>query len=281
MNNSASRYKNGGQDKYYTNPQIALYLTEKLRAFLIERDLLKSFERAIEPSAGSGSFLKPIRSFGKPIFAIDVDPNHSDVEFCDFFDFQNSDRALYVGNPPFGHAAHLAIKFFNHAAANSAEIIAFVLPKSFRKQSVQDRLHRHFHLDFEHDVPDHAFLLDGQKHDVPCIFQIWVRSTQLRPTQTKRSSEWIRFTHPEEADHAMRRVGRRAGDLLNGAGHNRSTTHFFTVTHPDVLELLRENKEIKALCQNTAGVNSISKSEIFKIVDRGMARMASRPRKFG
>lgn len=271
MSKSTSRYRNGGQDKYYTTPQVALDLTDKLSAFLTERDLLNTFEHIIEPSAGAGSFLKPIRSFGKPVSAIDVKPDHPDIEFCDFFDFQNSDKALYVGNPPFGHAAHLAVKFFNHAAKNGAEIIAFVLPKSFRKQSVQDRLQRHFHLEFEHDVPSHGFLLDGQQHDVPCIFQIWGRSNQLRSTQTKRSSEWIKFTHPNDADHAMRRVGRRAGDLLKGTNHSRSTTHFFKVTHPDVLELLRENEEIKALCQNTAGVHSISKSEVLKIVDRGMA----------
>lgn len=271
MSKSRSRYKNGGQDKYYTNQQIALDLTEELKAFLTERNLLKSFERIIEPSAGSGSFLNPIQSLGKPITAFDIDPSHPEIKSCDFFDFRNSARALYVGNPPFGHAAHLAVKFFNNAAENGGEIIAFVLPKSFRKQSIQDRLHRQFHLEFEHNVPSHAFLLDGHKHDVPCVFQIWVRSDQTRPFQSRRSSEWITFTRPEEADYAMRRVGRRAGDLLKGVSHNRSTTHFFKVAHPDVLELLRENNEINALCQNTAGVHSISKSEICEIVNHGMA----------
>ena len=272
MSTKTSRYKPGGLDKYYTKPDIARDLSTLLAGFLVAHDLQSSFERIIEPSAGAGAFLEPMRAFGAPITAIDIEPDHPSVQNTDFFDFRNSERALLVGNPPFGHASHLAVKFFNHAAENGAQIIAFVLPRTFRKRSVQNRLNSSLHLAREYEVPARAFLLGGQEHDVPCIFQIWIRSNELRSIRTVQSSAWIEFTRPEDADHAMRRVGRRAGDILCGTDHSRSTTHFFKVTHPAVLEVLRENDEIKELSQCTAGAHSISKSEIREIVDREMAR---------
>lgn len=271
MNTKATGYKHGGLDKYYTKPEIARDLVELLGTFLVEQNLLTAYDRIIEPSAGAGAFLEPMGSFRKPITAIDIHPDHFDVGEADLFEFSNTERALFIGNPPFGHAAHLAVKFFNHAGVNGAQIIAFVLPKRFRKRSAQNRLNRYFHLAFECEIPAQAFLLNGQAHDVPCIFQIWVKSDSKRSVQVKHSSIWIEFTHPDKAEHAMRRVGRRAGDILNGLHHNRSSTHFFNVAHPDVLEVLRENDEIKAISRCTAGVYSIGKSEIYEIVERDMA----------
>ncbi|WP_458722378.1 hypothetical protein [Shimia sp. W99] len=163
------------------------------------------------------------------------------------------------------------MKFFNHAAANAAQVIAFILPKTFRKQSVQSRLHKQFHLELEFDVPAKSFLLAGQEYDVPSIFQIWIRKNKTRVPQSISSSAWIEFTRPENAHYAMRRVGRRAGDLLQGLDHSRSTTHFFKITHPDVLGIIRGSDEIKALSKNTAGVYSIGKGEIRDVVNRGMA----------
>lgn len=278
MTKYSERHKHGGLGKYFTKEDVAGNLTKLLFEFLCSRNLLNSFEMVIEPSAGAGSFLKPMKVFEKQICALDIEPASPEIQEKNFLEFKNATPALYFGNPPFGHAAHLAVRFFNHASANGAQIIAFILPQTFRKSSVQDRLDRSFHLVREHEVPARAFLLDGREHDVPCIFQIWIKSNELRTIQSVQSSAWIEFTHPHDADYAMRRVGRRAGDLLHGTHHNRSTTHFFKVAHPKVLDILDNNDEIKTLRQKTSGVYSISKSEIYGILDRRMSeRNKSRP----
>ncbi|WP_223428773.1 hypothetical protein [Tateyamaria pelophila] len=269
-NNNSRRHRHGDLDKYYTNPTIADDITRVIQTFLREKHLETSFDRIVEPAAGNGAFLRPLLVFGKPLTAFDIAPEHPEIVEADFFDVKNSSRTLYVGNPPFGHAANLAIRFFNHAAANSAEIIAFILPRSFRKSSVQDRLDRQFHLVLDHEIPTDAFLVNGQKHDVSCVLQIWQRLPQQRPKRVIATSPWIEFTDPGNADHAIRRVGRRAGDLLTGLNHNRSTTLFFKISHPKVLDILRENAELRALGNNTSAVRSICKSEILYVVEQAM-----------
>ncbi len=176
----ASRYKNGGLDKYYTKPEIASKLTDVLLSALKSQDLPPGFDLVIEPAAGNGSFLEPFQALGNPVVALDIAPEHPSIETQDFLTFRNEAPSVYAGNPPFGHASHLAIKFFNHAAANGAVVIAFVLPRTFRKVSVQNRLDRRFHLISDQDLPSNAFLFQGQEHDVPSIFQVWIRRNQER-----------------------------------------------------------------------------------------------------
>lgn len=67
-------------------------------------------------------------------FACDIDPQGDGIVKLDFFDFElpYDDRVVVVGNPPFGRNSSLAIRFFNKAACG-AEIIAFIVPRSFKK----------------------------------------------------------------------------------------------------------------------------------------------------
>ena len=55
---------------------------------------------------------------------------------------------LTIGNPPFGKNSSLAISFFNKAAEFS-DIIAFILPQTFSKDSVKNRLNLSFFLIME------------------------------------------------------------------------------------------------------------------------------------
>lgn len=68
----------------------------------------------------------------------------------------------------------MAIDFFNKASQFS-EIIAFIVPVSFMKWSVQKNLNKdfalidYFYLDLE------SFLKDGKPFGVRTMFQIWVK----------------------------------------------------------------------------------------------------------
>ncbi len=109
----------------------------------------------IEPSAGLGAFLKhmPASKIG-----IELDCKIPGLLAADFLtvSVHCTPPIIVVGNPPFGKNSSMAVDFFNHAA-RMADVIAFVLPLTFRKASIQNRLHEKFHLVDEVDVPALAF----------------------------------------------------------------------------------------------------------------------------
>ena len=69
-----------------------------------------------------------------------------------------------------------AIKFFNHAA-NFSNIIAFILPESFKNYSKQKFLDLNFKLLSELSLPFDSFIYeDGeQASNIKSVFQIWVK----------------------------------------------------------------------------------------------------------
>ena len=45
---------------------------------------------------------------------------------------------------------------------------------------MRSKFEKHFHLLFEEDVPPNSFLVNGNTHDVPCVFQIWIKKNESR-----------------------------------------------------------------------------------------------------
>ena len=89
----------------------------------------------------------------------------------DYLKFSNKNVHI-VGNPPFGRQSSLAIKFIRYSALFSKSI-SFILPKSFKKDSLQNKVPLNFHLLCQVDLPKNSFLVNEKEHDVPCVFQIW------------------------------------------------------------------------------------------------------------
>lgn len=266
------RSKNGGNDAYYTNPDIAAGYVRTIRA-LTKR---KKFSTVIEPSAGNGSFLSPlVETFGDAV-GYDLFPTRHDVIQSDWFDVEVPAGALVVGNPPFGFAASLAVRFFNHAASG-ADVIAFVVPRSFQKASIQRKLNPSFHLVHEELCPDNAFLLYGMAYDVPCVFQVWKRMKKKRIiADITKGNPFFEFTDKQNADFCIRRVGGRAGQLLSGINHNEQTTFFLKSLRDDAM--LAVDVCFPAFAQlrdMTAGVRSVSKSEINAVMVAYVAGGAS------
>lgn len=255
-------------DQFYTDPALAGRLVQGLRAWLGDR---ADQVRYLEPSAGKGAFLEqlPVGSLGW-----DLHPAHPDVSTADFLQTAPlTGRWVVVGNPPFGKNASLAIRFFNHAA-RFAEVIAFVVPRTFLKDSVQRRLDPHFHLDETWPVPEDAFEFEGAVVHVPCVFQIWSRRADARvsdnlPT-THPDFEWVPPTRAEtEADFAFQRVGAKAGTIKDMGplvrGLAPPSHHFIRVLDRTRVAEVRtrfENLDWQAHKHNVAGNPSISKREI-------------------
>jgi len=254
-------------DQFYTRPQLA----EKYVATVIERwcdpDVL-----FVEPSAGAGAFLEPLLNAGRKVRAVDIDPQSPDIRCADFLAsediFAGEHSAIVViGNPPFGKNACMAVRFFNHAAAHADEI-AFIVPRTFRKNSLQKRLHSNFHLSNDDNVERHAFLLSGNPHDVPCAWQVWTRHSIKRPILSPPSVDHlISYTTPRFADFAMRRVGFYAGRVVTTNIMSLSqTTHYFIREMADGVIGALHRVNWSELAAQTAGVRSLSKAEIaFKL----------------
>lgn len=249
-------------DQFYTNQNIANDCYKLLINFMKDNHIEKT--EWLEPSAGSGAFFNILD--GDKI-GIDLEPKSDKIIQSDFLEY-NLPKTNYItiGNPPFGKNSSLAIKFFNKCAIHS-KIVAFIVPKTFKKDSVKNKLNNEMHLEFEFDIPENSFHFKSEIVDVPCVFQIWLKKDVIREKINKsRVSEDFVFTKRDEADFAFQRVGARAGalkgrdifDKIADPSHN-----FIKFVNPDsaILLFFINWKGIK---ENTAGNPSISKTELIQ-----------------
>ena len=210
-----------GLDKFYTVPSVAKECISKVG----ERFHWDSWDLVVEPSAGNGSFFLQIPSTKK--IGLDIRPEHSQIQTLDFFNYkppETSSNILVLGNPPFGKSCSLAVKFFNHAAS-FASVIAFIVPRTFRRISLQNKLNSFFHLlqDIELPLEPCAFTPPMM---AKCCFQIWQKQPAPRIIVDLPIShpDWIFLSYgplgqdgqptpPKDADFAIRAYGGRCGDI--------------------------------------------------------------------
>lgn len=154
-------------DKFYTKIEVA----KQCYDFLIQT--LPSIEDKLflEPSAGDGSFLHYLKNY----IAIDIKPECQGVIQQDFLKYEtDNENLITIGNPPFGSRSKMAIDFFNHASKFS-DVIAFIVPVSFMKWSVQKNLSNDFALlDYFYLEPE-SFLSEGAPYSIRTVFQVWVK----------------------------------------------------------------------------------------------------------
>ena len=203
MGTTKSKGQNEINDKFYTKSDISKLCIDMLN--------LSDFDLIIEPSAGNGSFSKQIEN----CIAYDLVPDDESIIQQDFFELDitqfKDKKTLTIGNPPFGVQNNLAIAFFNKAAQYS-DTIAFILPKSFMKESIQRKLDLSFHLDNYIELPYNSFLLNGEEYGVNCVFQIWKKKNIKRIVKKKNVCySYIEFGNINDFDFIVRRVGGNAG----------------------------------------------------------------------
>lgn len=246
-------------DQYYTNPDYA-----KVCMAVVEGKGYKGL--MVEPCAGTGSFFSLMPE--KNRLGMDLEPKVQGLgmnpEPQDFLKYTSPfEGAVVVSNPPFGKSCSLAVEFFNHCAELGASVIAFVIPRTFRKASVINKLHKNFHLVFDETTPKGAFILDGEAYDVPCCFQIWERSEVVREKiDTNPSNPFMEFVKEGEHDFVIRRVGGRAGKLA-GDQYNPAADYFVkSLIDPAELKKALEVMDLTEEASNSAGIRTVAKYEI-------------------
>ncbi len=157
------------RDAFFTKPEIAERFVGKVN----ELYPLWSYDNVIEPSAGNGNILQFLPTHNR--IGLDLEPMHEEIIEGDFFDYKFPTGATaVVGNPPFGRSSKLAIEFFNRCAEH-ADVIAFIIPRSWMKYRTQKQLSPDFELYASIILPDAAFTLDGKDYTVRCCGQIWAK----------------------------------------------------------------------------------------------------------
>ena len=189
-----------GKEQYYTPTDLAEQLIAEVQALvpnLTERTIL-------EPAGGTGSFLKAAAKIGATKFlSFDIEPKHENVTKANFLEAKLTGKdAVTISNPPFGRNNALSIPFFNKAADHS-EFICFIVPRSWRKWSVINRLDRRFHLIADHDIQidyeDDVGEKLSVKNGLATCFQIWQRKDELRPIVKVQDLGLVKKCSPKQA----------------------------------------------------------------------------------
>ena len=85
-------------------------------------------------------------------------------------DLSEKSPRITITNPPFGRNHSLSIPFFNKCA-DISNYIGFIIPKSWRKWSILNRLDRRFHLIHDEDL--NVDYIDGGIGKLNTIYQIY------------------------------------------------------------------------------------------------------------
>lgn len=261
-------------DKFYTKREVAEELVKLLPT---------DFDIVIEPSAGSGNFSDALKKIFPKILSYDLMPEREDITEQDWLTLDkrqfDGKKVLVAGNPPFGTGGNLALQFIKEA--KFADTVAFILPKSFKKETLKDRVPREFHCVLEKDLEPNSFTLNGQNYSVPTVFQIWQKSDTLRLVSKKvRTSKLFEFTTKEEADFRVQRVGGSAGKASLDLDYSTSSNYFLKnlskFSNQEFVEFIL-GLEFPSI-NDVVGPRSLSKHELITVIEKNYQKGAGRQR---
>ena len=253
-----------GKEQFYTPKELAKTLSNKVAQVI--GDLTN--RTVIEPAGGTGSFVSAAKDLGaKKVVSFDIEPKADGVILADFLtnEIKGITDAVTISNPPFGRNNSLSIPFFNKAAKHS-QYIAFIVPRSWRKWSVINRLDRNFHLihdeDLAIDYVDETGEMLWQKARLNTCFQIWEKRETQRELIKVKDFGLITKVSPLEADVAL---------TVFGYGCGKVRTEFERIPNSTVMFLKLNDKRVLAslnrvdfskFYRNTAYTEALSLQEI-------------------
>lgn len=253
-------------DKYYTKDSVVKICITSVKDNLV----INKTDLIIEPSAGNGAFISDIKSLSDNYKFYDIEPDDKEITKCDYLTLskseicKNGEIIHIIGNPPFGRQSSTAIKFIRKSC-EFCDSISFILPKSFKKDSLKNKIPLNFHLISEIDLPDKSFLVNDLDYDVPCIFQIWKKEAWNRPVKVKLEPvNFVFVSKSDNPDISFRRVGVNAGNIDISIHEKSIQSHYFIkfTNSKSVSENIRNLSKINYDFNNTVGPRSISKQEL-------------------
>jgi hypothetical protein len=252
-----------GKEQYYTPVPLAFSLLDSVEQILGSLN----GKKVLEPAGGTGAFIQAAMAKGcKEVISFDIEPLHSEVQLGSFLDQKLTEKNLItISNPPFGRNNSLSIPFFNHAAEVS-DAICFIVPRSWRKWSVTNRLDLNFELIFDMDLDidyvDAKGELISDKSRLATCFQIWKKTTSARVPVKVKDMGIIEKVGPEQADVSMTVFGYGCGTVKQIFDRVPNTTQLFLkLNHPGALEALT-SVDYSRFYKSTAYTEALSIQEI-------------------
>ena len=252
-----------GKEQYYTPPQVAQDILK------VVVDLVEDFEQKVflEPAGGTGTFINEALASGfTEVLSYDIEPHHPLVSKGNFLEKKIPHyNCVTVSNPPFGRNNALSIPFFNKAAEYS-DLIVFIVPRSWRKWTVQNKLDRRFTLVREDDlnidyVDASGEPLSKNKYLRTCV-QYWKKSDVLRDLVYVKDMGIIERCKYQEADASLTLFGYGCGTVKTEFPKKPNTTQMFLkLKHPRALEALKA-VDFSRFFLNTAYTEALSIQEI-------------------
>lgn len=248
-------------DQFYTK-QDSVKLCMSWYNELVKINQVKDL--IIEPSAGTGSFCSFL--FGENTLFLDLFPKNSRIMQKNFLtlevDTKGYKKVHIIGNPPFKQACAFIKK-----ACQIGDFVAFILPRSYKKDSRKRYFPLNFHCVFSRDLPKDSFIFEGSSKDVPTVFQIWKKKSYNRKLPEKLVSKFFDFVKKQENPClSFQKVGSRSGRLEINVNKSESS-HYFLKLKKNICRdwFLTEYKKIVFEHNNTVAQKSISQQElIFK-----------------
>lgn len=261
---TGSKGKKETNDKFYTKKGTALKCIKEFN--------LDDYDCIIEPSAGSGNFSSQI----KGCFAYDIMPEAPNIIQQDWLsldkkEFSKYNNILVIGNPPYGKNNSLSLKFIKES--KFANVIGFILPRSFKKQSMLNKLPLNLHLQKVVDLEENIFLLNDKEYSLPTSFFIFEKRDYKRIVlQDKIETKYFTFVKKNEAPHyRIQRVGGNSGSLSKDFSKSSSSNYFIKVNtdliKKETFEKVYQDIDFKDIVNNTIGPKSLSKRELISLFE--------------
>jgi len=285
MEQDTGKFRKNTKDQYYTKAAVAKACVAKILGKVPE----VAKYQWIEPSAGNGVFLKSLLEViaGADKIGIDLDPKGggggtgtrtragTEIQQGDFLTWTptSQKKRIFFGNPPFGRQGSLAKAFIKHAS-QYADVIAFILPRSFVKPSMSRAFPLAFHCILSEELEKNAFEVNGEEYDVPCVFQIWEKRGESRAAFLAVDPEGFEYVKHGQPFHiAFKRAGGLAGKCypaLAGTNYNLNYHYFLKLedTYVPHIQKIIEQVNAHVFPSNTVGPRSLSKSEANEVLNR-------------
>jgi hypothetical protein len=264
-------------DQFYTIPSVAKQCFEDFKKNTeISGDVIY-----VEPSAGTGSFFKLLPENSR--IGLDIEPKYPGIIHRDFFNYEyvrkTSETVVVIGNPPFGKVSSLAIKFFNHSAKFS-DYICFIIPRTFKRTSIVNRLCGSFHLLYSVDLPEKGCF--EPDISAKCCFQIWKKQSSIRNKIILPiicdDFAFVKYgekdaagqpTAPRNADFAIKAFGSNCGEIFteNLVNLRPKSYHFIKANvSVNTQNLINTLKSLDySISEDTVRQNSLGKADLIAI----------------
>lgn len=267
-----------GKEQFYTPPEVADHVVG-----LVINSLPSTLRTPwLEPCGGTATFLDAFERAGiSTYWSCDIEPHDPRVTLSDFLTARPpADNYVCVTNPPFGRNNKLSIPFFNRAAELSS-VIAFIVPRSWRKWSVTNRLNPYFHLRVDEDLSINYQTADGtpasKRGTLQTCVQIWEKHEHAREKVTVPDRGFIKRSTPEEADVSLTIFGRGCGTVKTDFPRKPNTTQMFlTVSDSQVIDAL-EKVDFSRFFNNVAYTEALSIKEINFLLNEYFDRQDVQP----